>query len=100
MRKFDKSHFFNCATLIPFNDKDEETKNEIPRLKNELHNILQTKIVTGNPDTFRSEIKSPENLKNALKEVLQKVKTNIQRAGKLGKSPIEGSITKPAISAG
>jgi FxsC-like protein len=96
LQNFDKQNFFNCSVLVPWNDQD-------PFITKEGQTILQTLKKTfyfkgtGNPIFYRDSIRKPEDLRDALRDVLTRIKAVIRSEAKISR-PVPRDKGKPVIS--
>jgi FxsC-like protein len=98
MRKYDTYSFWNCAVLIAWNDKDDDTMKKRPTLEAAIRKAFVTKARSKDPNYFIDNVGSHDDLMSNLSIALQKVKFQIiDVTNDLRK--IEGDlIAKPEIT--
>ena len=97
LKEFDKQNFFNCTVLVPWNTQD-------PLIDQQGNTILQTlkdtfyfRQLPGNSIFYRDNIRDADELRNALRDVLTRIRAEIRKRAEITR-PIPLEITKPIIA--
>ena len=77
MQKYDGYSFWNCAVLIPWNDKDDNTVKKRNTLESAIRKAFITKARSKDPNLFIDTIASHDDLISVLSVTLQRVKLQI-----------------------
>ena len=77
MRKYDTYSFWNCAVLIAWNDKDDDTIKKRSNLEAAIRRAFVTKSRTKDPNSFIDNVGSYDDFMSNLSIALQKVKFKI-----------------------
>lgn len=77
MQKYDNFDFFNCSLLIVFNDKDNETKMELPRLELTVKATFVAKSTHEKLMSFRSNVGGMKEFEEELAKTLRYVRNRI-----------------------
>ena len=99
MHEYDKTSFFNCAVLIPWNNQDDETEQKRDTLETALRITFENKTAAKDPKSFREEIVSFEQLDNELRDALIEIRRKILETGEVFRKAVgEAIIVQPQIS--
>ncbi|HXI23274.1 MAG TPA: FxsC protein [Pyrinomonadaceae bacterium] len=77
IQKYDSYSFWNCAVLIPWNDKDDNTVKKRNTLESAIRKAFVTKARSKDPNLFIDTITSYDDLISVLSVTLQRVKLQI-----------------------
>jgi FxsC-like protein len=97
MRLYDGRTFVNCAVLVPWNMKDEDTAEKISTLQDRIRKAFARRIISKDPTCILDRISTAEDLESELKASLHKVRMRIMEYGEVGK-PVDSGAPKPTIS--
>jgi len=98
MGEYDKRSYLNCAVLIPWNKRDNETAQNRDKLMTALQATFKSKMIVKDPKSFKEEIVSPEHLDAELRDVLMEIRRRILETGKVvRKAESEHIIVLPQI---
>ena len=77
LQAFDRENYFNCSVIVPWNDAAPDTRNNDTRLMGALNAALQFRSRNQNDLYFRAPIKTEEELRNQLIDVLTRLRAEI-----------------------
>ncbi len=98
LHALDGRNFYNCSVLIPWNDNDPAAQQEKVSILNTLKNTFSFRSA-GNNIFYRDNIRTPEELREALRDVLTRLKAEMRREADIATGrPIPTDILKPIIS--
>lgn len=96
MRDFDRKDFVNCGVLIPWNDKDDETSQELDKLQAGVHQAFSRKFIF--KTYLRESIRSPEELRQEICNTINEVRGRLLLKAKVQKSAGAGGGSMPLVS--
>jgi FxsC-like protein len=98
LAELDRRNFFNCCVLVPWNEADAEVRARGARLTEALQAALPFRSrVNRNPMFFRDDLKSFDQLKAALSEMLVLLRDEIRRLAQVH-MPIPDGPSKTVVS--
>jgi FxsC-like protein len=87
MSEFDRNRFRNCCVVVPWNDKDDETRGQADALKQQVHRIFNRNCET--PSRFRFRVTTPEALEDefaaAIKQARKRAFSEVFRKARKAK---------------
>jgi FxsC-like protein len=95
MREYDQSRFINSGLLIPWNIADQETNANAEILRGKIMQVFE-RIACQKDMTFRPDIRSRQDLRDAMMLALNEVRRQIASKGHFRPVPSEAAI--PTIS--
>lgn len=98
LRQFDQRNFYHCSVLVPWNDRDPENSAKREAIETAVRATFDFRAnLMRNPIFFRDSIRSLDELREALRDVLVRIKAEIRNRADVAR-PIPHEITKPTIS--
>jgi FxsC-like protein len=98
LREYDGRNFLNCAVLVPWNNRDDETEINRSRLVNKMWGTFHRHAVKPDPNCFLDSISSLDELKKALSTALNKARARITEKAEVMRKAESGQIiSKPRI---
>lgn len=97
LHEFDQQNFFNCSVLVPWNDEDPGISNQPQTILQTLQDTFYFRTRAGNSIFYRDSIRKPEDLRDALRDVLTLIKAEIRKQAEVSR-PLPRDINKPIIS--
>ena len=98
MAEYDSRNFVNCAVLIPWNNRDDETEFNRSVLTNKMWGTFPRHAVKPDPTCFLDSICSLDEFKRELSAVLNKARARITEKAEVMKKAESGQIIgKPRI---
>ena len=85
IRQYDNQTLINCSLLVPWNDEDPETVNDLNLLNQTLANAFPRKLVLKPPAHEWDSIRSSGSLRMKIGETLEKVRMLILQLGTVGR---------------
>jgi len=91
---FDEKNFFNCAILLPLNERDPETRDHKSELQQLLRGVLRrwSRLSLMSSFCFRDLVQSEEDFRLQLQESLFRLKGEILQSGQTGSLPKTSKI--------
>ena len=77
LQAFDRENYFNCSVIVPWNDADPDTQNNDKKLMGALNAALQFRSRNQNDLYYRAPIKTEEDLRKQLVDVLTRLRAEI-----------------------
>ena len=87
---YDAHEYLNCAVMVSFNSNDLEALRSKESLKNLIQCVFIHKSAIMNPETFKPNISTYDEMRIVLSETLQKIQSKLIHASKI-KKHISGS---------
>jgi FxsC-like protein len=98
LRRFDTRNFRNCTVLVPWNRGDPVIAADRDRIESRLRAALHFRS-SGNPVYFRSGIETVEQLRQALREVLESLQADLRNSGLVDSArPLAMAFSRPVLS--
>lgn len=100
IRQYDNQTLINCSLLVPWNDEDPETVNDLNLLNQTLANAFPRKLVLKPPAHEWDSIRSSGSLRMKIGETLEKVRMLILQLGTVGRKADNSLISERAQLSG
>jgi FxsC-like protein len=97
LQDFDRQNFFNCSVLVPWNDEDLVTKMQGQTILDNLQQTFYFRTSAKNSIFYRDSIRKPEDLRDALRDILTRIKAEIRKHAEISR-PLPRDINKPVIT--
>jgi len=101
LQRFDrdlKPYIINCSVLVPWNESDTEVADRRDAIVETVRNTFDIRAnVWKNPIFYRDSIRSIDELRDALREVLTHIRSEMHKRAERGRS-LPSNITKPVVS--
>jgi len=94
---FDRENYYNCSVLVPWNDDDPEIAPRRADIEQSLQQAFFFRANAKNPIFYRDSIRSREELREALREVIPRLRAEIRNRAKPVK-PVPQGIALSMVS--
>ena len=99
MREYDSRNFLNCLVLVPWNEKDDETKNAQSVLEDAVKLTFLNSALSKDPSCFLDRVNSSDELKRNLGLMLNRARMRIiEKTEVIKRAESAQLISKPIIT--